>query len=504
MQALRSRRVVLFLPPYSGKTLGPPLGLLSLAGALRENGYEPRVIDGCLSRDNRRIMTEEIANCCCFGVSLLTGPMIRQAIEISATVRQLRPELPIVFGGWHPSLLSGQTLREPFVDIVVRHQGEKTFVEILNRLEAGASLDLVSGCWFKRDGQIIQNGDRPTTPLSDLPPPAYDIVDFDAYERATGERKLPYATSIGCPYACSYCTDTVFYNRRFNAYEAGRVVEELAELVRQHRLTEVSLVDSNFLVDVRRAVAIAEGILKSQTKFRWTFQASTDLLCRMTDEEVELLGASGVSHIGFGTESAAPEVLQRMNKDHQHIPDMYEAARKCARAGIRVTMNLIFGFPGEEERHRRETLRVMAAIGSRHENVSFSPNIFTPYPGIPIWPELREMGIREPDSLERWADFALGSNNLPWLHGKSYSTLQRSISYFLLDDQMNRIGRESRSGVVRSLSSLLRKPLLWRLKRSCFAWPLELWLAMVKRWLVIRRSLLTGQALSRELAEPGD
>jgi len=86
----------------------------------------------------------------------------------------------------------------------------------------------------------------------------------------------------------------------------------------------------------------------------------------MTDEEVKLLGASGVSHIGFGTESASPEVLEYMNKGHQSIPDMYEAARKCARAGIRVTMNLIFGFPGEEERHRRETLRVMGDIGSRY------------------------------------------------------------------------------------------------------------------------------------------
>jgi len=111
------------------------------------------------------------------------------------------------------------------------------------------------------------------------------------------------------------------------------------------------------------------------------------------------------------------------------------------------------------------------------------------------------MGVREPESLEAWEGFALGSNNLPWLRGRTYNTLQRSISYFLLDDQMNRIGRSSRSSTVRRLSSLLRKPLLWRIKRFCFAWPFELWLAMVKRWLVVRRSLLTGQPLSRELTE---
>ncbi len=227
MPAHRFRKVILFLPPYAGKILGPPLGLLSLAGSLRAAGYQPCVIDGAINRDYRRIVSDEIADSVCFGISLLTGPMIRDAIEIASMVRRLRPELPIVFGGWHPSLLSGQTLLEPFVDIVVRHQGEKTLVEILDRLESGASLDLVEGCWFKRNGRIIQNCDRPATLLSDLPAPAYDLIDFDAYERAAdGERRLPYATSIGCPYACSYCTDTVFYNRRFNPYSAAQVVRE--------------------------------------------------------------------------------------------------------------------------------------------------------------------------------------------------------------------------------------------------------------------------------------
>src|SRR5262249_52054309 len=151
--------------------------------------------------------------------------------------------------------------------------------------------------------------------------------------------------------------------------------------------------------DTRRALAISQGILETGLHFRWTFQASTDLLCRMSDEDVETLAASGVSHIGFGTESASPEVLKAMNKGHEHIPDMYEAARKCSRAGIRATFNLIFGYPGEQERHRKETLRVMGQIAELYDNVSFSPNLFTPYPGIPIWPQLREMGLPEPQRL---------------------------------------------------------------------------------------------------------
>jgi anaerobic magnesium-protoporphyrin IX monomethyl ester cyclase len=491
-----SRKVVLFLPPYKGKVLGPPLGLLSLAASLRENGYEPCIIDGALDRNYLARVTREIEDCLCFGVSLLTGPMIREAASVARYVKRSHPELPIIFGGWHPSLLPGQTLSEDFVDIVVRHQGDQTLVEILNRLERGLLPDMVAGCWFKRDGRIHQNPDRPAVPISKLPVPAYDLADFDAYERAGGGRKLPYATSIGCPYACNYCTDMVFYNRKFNPIDAARVVGEIAGLAERHRLDEVALVDSNFLVDVHRAVAIARGLVDAKANVRWTFQASTDLLCRMTDEEVELLGESGVTHIGFGTESASEEVLRAMNKGHQHIPDIREAARKCRKAGIRVTLNLIFGYPGEEERHRRETLRVMSDIAADYDNVSFSPNIFVPYPGIPIWPELKLQGIEEPSRLLDWADIDLGQNTLPWLRGRSYSRLQRGISYFMLDNQLGKARRKSTSPLFQTMLRTLRRPLHWRLRNYSFNWPVELWFSMAQQWLVMRRSLLTGQALN--------
>jgi len=500
MLTASSRKVLLFLPPYSGKLLGPPLGLLSLAGSLRAAGYIPEIIDGALDRDYLHTIATQAKDCACLGVSLLTGPMIRDAIHASKLFRSIRPDAPIIFGGWHPSLLTGETLREDFVDVVVRHQGEMTMIEILGRMEAGKPLDLVQGCWFKQDGQIRMNPDRPAIPLSDLPLPAYDLVDFDAYACSSGERKLPYATSTGCPYACNYCTDMVFYNRRFNAHDVDRVVAEMTGLVKRYGLNEIALVDSNFLVDVHRAVAIADGIVNSGTKFDWTFQASTDLLCRMTDDQVEVLAASGVSHIGFGTESASPEVLARMNKRHQHVEDIYEAVRKCSRADIRVTLNLIFAYPGEEESHRRETLRTMGKIAASYDNVTFSPNLFTPYPGILIWPELRARGLREPASLEEWADVDLGADHLPWLRGRPFAELQRGISYFLLANQLTKARRHAQSGVFRFLLAVLRRPLNWRLQNYFFVMPWELWLTMAQKWLTVRRSLLTGQPLSHELS----
>jgi anaerobic magnesium-protoporphyrin IX monomethyl ester cyclase len=494
-------KVVLFSPPYAGKIFGPPLGLLSLAASLREEGFRPHIIDGAIDAGALDTIAKEVGDAFAFGVSLLTGPMIQPAIAASQIVRRSRPDLPIIFGGWHPTLMTAQTLREDYVDVVVRHQGEKTLTELLRCRQSGSSFDFVPGCWFKRDGRLIKNQDRPSTPLSSLPSPAFDLVDYETYARATGRRKLPYATSTGCPYACNYCTDMVFYNRRFNPLTVVGVVSEVVDLVQQFNIEEVSLVDSNFLVDTRRALALANGFLNSGVHFRWTFQASTDLLCRLSDAEVKTLARSGVSHIGFGTESASPEILRKMQKSHQHIEDMFEAARKCHAAGIRVTYNLIFGYPGEQEQHRRQTLNVMGRIAEQFDNVTFSPNLFTPYPGIPIWPELREAGLYEPQSLLEWASMGLGQTDLPWLDANASEQLSRSMSYFLLSNQLKKKSNKARSRAHRTAISLCQKPLLWRLKNHAFSLPVELWGSRAKDWLVVRRSLLTGEPLGRQLKE---
>jgi hypothetical protein len=81
----------------------------------------------------------------------------------------------------------------------------------------------------------------------------------------------------------------------------------------------------------------------------------------------------------------------------------------------------------------------MSDIARQFWNVSFSPNIFTPYPGIPIWPQLREMGLHEPQSLEEWAELPLGRNTLPWLQGAELKNLRRMLEYFLLNNQLRKV-----------------------------------------------------------------
>lgn len=493
-------KVVLFYPPYGGPPLGAPLCLLSLASSLLDAGFRATVIDAAITPKYEAVLVRELQDAIAFGVSLLTGPAIRPAISVARKVRQTRPDLPIIFGGWHPSLATEQTLRSEFVDAVVRGQGDLTLVELTRRLAEGESPQGIKGVSHRRGDEIVHEPERPVENINKLPSPAFHLVDFDAYARVRGKREIGYATSVGCPYACNYCTDQVFYKRRFNAYRAERVIREVTDLVERYRLDEMAFLDSNFLVDVKRATEIGRGLLASKVKFRWTVQASTDLLCRMTDEDVQMLGESGLVHMGFGTESASQEVLSLMNKKHQRIDDMFETARKTEQAGIRVTFNVILGYPGETENDRLQTFRIMSDIARQYPNVSFSPNIFTPYPGIPIWPLLKTLGVVEPQTLEDWSDLPLGKNVLPWLRGSEMQRLRRMLEFFLLNNQIRKATLGTpwmKRGVRRALGA----PLRWRLRTSHFAFPLELWLARTTERLVTRRSLLTGQSLSHSMQE---
>jgi radical SAM superfamily enzyme YgiQ (UPF0313 family) len=160
---------------------------------------------------------------------------------------------------------------------------------------------------------------------------------------------------------------------------------------------------------------------------------------------------------------------------------------------------LIFGYPGETEADRVTTFRTMTQIAREFSNVSFSPNIFTPYPGIPIWPQLRSLGVHEPGSLREWASLPLGANILPWLQGGERARLDRMLNYFLLHNQICRKNR-SYPLVRRLVRRAVLSPIRWRLRSSRYAFPWELWLAQSTERPVQRRSLVTGQPLPKEAA----
>ena len=113
------------------------------------------------------------------------------------------------------------------------------------------------------------------------------------------------------------------------------------------------IVDDNFLVDLDRALRIAEGLVRVGARFRWSIQATTNLTARLTEENLRLLNRAGLHQVCQGVDSASPKILKRMNKTFQDFDSIYQSAERCLKAGIRPSFNIIFGFPGEGVEDRR-------------------------------------------------------------------------------------------------------------------------------------------------------
>src|ERR1700744_891851 len=133
---MRSKKIVFFFPAFSSQEATAPLGILAVATPLLRAGYQVRIVDSTITPNFQKRVIEELDDALCLAVSLVTGPMIKETVQIARTAKRLYPGKPVVLGGWHPSLLPHQTLASEYVDIVVQGQGEDALLEIVQRVEA--------------------------------------------------------------------------------------------------------------------------------------------------------------------------------------------------------------------------------------------------------------------------------------------------------------------------------------------------------------------------------
>jgi len=470
---MQCKKVVFFFPAFSSQEATAPLGILAVSTPLLRAGYEVCIIDSTITPNFRKRVLEELKDALCLGVSLVTGPMIKETVQIARDAKRLYPDKPVILGGWHPSLLPDQTLAAPYVDVVVKGQGEDALLEVVERIAAGESLRGVLGVGYKADGGLIFNPSRPLKPIRELPPKAYELANFDAYERVCGRRWGMYTSSLACPYNCGYCTNDGVYGRKWNAIEAERVAEETTDLVSRYGLKLLWIVDDNFLVDRERAVLIAEGIVRTGVKFEWSIQSSTNLVCRLTVDELKLLKRAGLSQVSQGADTGSPKVMELMGKTFQKLDTIHQAAQKLTAAGIRPSFNMIFGYPGEGEKERRESIKLIMDVCRRYPGAEFWTNIFTPYPGSPIMNRAFELGIDVPKTLEGWAEFFPRYTVLPWLKGQAHREVQTMREYLRLAFNRVPIGVKRTRAIQRKVHDLIAVAARWRIDHDFYSAPFE-------------------------------
>lgn len=455
------RKVVLYNPRAVFYTL--PLALMAVASALDRRRFEPSIVDGRLERDPVARVIEATRDALALGVSVLTGAPLRDALEVTRRVKQARPDLPVIWGGWHPSLFARECVeQEPAVDVAVVGQGERTFAELLERLAGGAGLEGCAGSVFRTArGQVAVNPPRPLADLATFPAHDYSLLPVERYFALKRRRQLDYVSSQGCRFRCSFCADPSVYARAWTGLDPERVADEADALQRRYQIEELAFQDETFFTQPARVDALCDAFLRRASGFAWTATLRADQGARLSDAQYAKARRAGLTRVMVGVESGSPALLQRMHKDAT-VEQVLVTAERLVRHGIGAIFNFIVGFPREPRGAFEATLTLVKRL--RRLSPRFETPIFCyrPYPGTPLAEQARAAGYRFPSTLDGWGDFDYVGARGPWVSAEQYERVERLQFY-----------ARHAWGPGGALRAPLRAVARWRCEHDVYAFPFE-------------------------------
>jgi radical SAM superfamily enzyme YgiQ (UPF0313 family) len=407
-----------------------PISLMSLAAVL--DGREPfRLVDGNLEPDPAAAIAGIFEDAPRNGpnvlaVTVMPGPQLTQAVEVSKRVKATLPEVSIVWGGYFPTQHPETVMKADFVDFVVRSQGELPFLELLRVLQSGGSLSDVPSLSWRNGGGLHQNPLSPPAPLEAFPDLPYHLVAMEDYIHTDylGARTVAYNSSFGCPFACNFCAVVAMSNRKWIAQPAERVERVLRCLARAYGIDAVQMHDMDFFVSESRAAELSDRI--EDLGLHWWGLGRIDTLMHYSDETFRKMARSGLKMVFSGAESGSEEALARMNKGGTASPELaIELARRLRDHGIVPEYSFVLGTPPDPEEDIRRTFQFIRQVKRVNPATEIILYLYTPVAdfdqGGTLYGEARSRGFAFPETLEEWAsrnwrELSLRrGDRLPWI-----------------------------------------------------------------------------------------
>ncbi len=288
------------------------------------------------------------------------------AIRAASIANSIAPDVPIVMGGAHATMASESIMKEnPFIDFVVREEGEATLVELINELENDMNFQSVDGLVYRdKQGNIVRNRDREFIKnLDDIPIPDRSYIRMDRYTTFPRQstwytRKKPIAsiiTSRGCPYDCVFCSTKVMWRRRWRGSSVERVIEEIEYLENEYDVKEVTIFDDQFFTRKERVRDFCNYFIAREKKISFSYDAGTSPW--LIDEEMlALLKRAGFYSIRFPIETGNADVMTYVKKPVD-LEKSLGLIRHANSLGFWTSGNFIIGFPYESREQIDDTIR---------------------------------------------------------------------------------------------------------------------------------------------------
>jgi radical SAM superfamily enzyme YgiQ (UPF0313 family) len=343
-----------------------PLGILTLSALLEQAGHEVSICDlAWKTVTNSEEITdflnpETVAQLILakkpdmvgFSTIFSSYPLV---IRWAESFHKISPHTPIVLGGPQASTADEPTLQAfPWIDMILRGEAENSIIPLVTCLEQGSGLASVQGLTWRDGDRIIRNPDASiVTDLDNLPVPAYHLYPVDTlsqyYKNKAGlyHHNFPIEAGRGCPFNCSFCSTSGYFQRRYRTKSPDRLIHEMVTLHAQYGLDHFDLshdlftANKTFLLEFCRRLQ-AKGL---QEPIKWECYSRIDTVDRQVLTKMATAGCSGIFY-GVETGSQRMQNLIGKNLPVNRVKSIVE---ETLALGINVSISFICGFPQEQK-----------------------------------------------------------------------------------------------------------------------------------------------------------
>ena len=382
----------------------PPMHLLYLAAALRDQGYEVDVIDANAARMSKEEVAAEIrqGQPTLVGVSLYSD-ILSHVRDLVRCIRREVPEAKIVLGGPHVNAVPRQTLEQySEVDFALTGEAERSLVDLLEAVLTDAPVDGIAGIVYRQDGKILQGPEPDFPELSQIPRPARELVDWAYQEKRYHSimvRSKPVDTlftSRGCPFHCGFCYN---FRQKYRFRSADDVVDELAS-IRERGIRDVEICDDTFTGHRGRALEIFDKIIAQKLDISFRIKSRVDVF---NEDLAKKAKEAGVYLVAFGMEAGSQRMLDAMNKKTT-VAMNARACELTRKYRMLSHSSWIIGYPGETLESVEETVTFIRK--NRPSTVNLA--VLRPYPAT----EAYEIAVSSGALVGDWHPDA---EELPWV-----------------------------------------------------------------------------------------